>query len=156
MVKLCLLKCSKNNINIFTGSPRNSYSWVGHLLFNTFASGIINFQDYGNFLWQNSSLQNARQLVIFIMSCFASHTVIICFQTKERGAETFWTQLKFKSLILCENISLLLLPLLVPNLYPPEDYYYTSQDYVFFSIGLWLFGVLLQVSICKYVNIRIS
>jgi hypothetical protein len=105
---------------------------------------------------KNSSLQNARQLVIFIMSCFASHTVIICFQTKERGAETFWTQLKFKSLILCENISLLLLTLLVPNLYPPEDYYYTSQDYVFFSIGLWLFGVLLQVSIFKYVNIRIS
>ena len=93
------------------------------------------------------SYRNVSSHFLTIMSCISSHTVIISFQKKERGNQTFWRQLNFQSLILIENVLLCTLPLMIPDHYPPEDCYDYSHNFIALIIGLWSIGIILQVNI---------
>ena len=83
--------------------------------------------------------------IMSILSCLASHTLIIDFRPSERGRPTFWIQIKFQLIILIENCVLLLLPVTQPDLYPDRKCYNYSWDIVFFTNGLWVVGICLQV-----------
>ena len=89
----------------------------------------------------------SRDTMRVIGSCFSCHTVVITFQNRQRGTPTFWTQLKFQSLIFCENVALAVLPLLAPpNLYPHEDCLNLSPKSVSLVLCLWLAGIIFQVN----------
>ena len=90
-----------------------------------------------------------------IMSCVSSHTVLIYFQKKERGTKTFWRQLYFQSLILLENVLLCSLPLIIPDHYPPEGCFDYSHKFIAFVIGLWNIGIILQVRLLKYLDLKL-
>ena len=81
-----------------------------------------------------------------ILSCISSHTVIISFEKKKRGKETFQRQLYFQILILLENVLLCSLPLMISDHYPPGDCYQYSYKFLAFDIGLWIIGIILQVN----------
>ena len=85
-----------------------------------------------------------------IMSCISSHTVIISFEKKERGKETFRRQLYFQSLILLENTVLCFLPLIIPDHYPTGECYDYSHKFIAFVIGMWSIGIILQVIYLKF------
>ena len=89
-----------------------------------------------------STIWNACSLM---MSSLCSHTFIINFQSNERSNQSFWIQFKFQLIILIENISLLLLPLIHPNLYPAEECFSYSEIFVLYASILWIVGICLQV-----------
>jgi hypothetical protein len=91
------------------------------------------------------SLQRLKNIGKLMLTCLASHTLVINFQSQDGGNQTFWIQLKFQLIILIENFGLLLLPLLQPNLFPDKDCYKSSWDIVIFTNGLWMVGICLQV-----------
>ena len=81
----------------------------------------------------------------FMMSSLSSHTFVINFQSNERNQQTFWIQLKFQLIILVENILLLLLPFMQPNLYPIGECFDYSKSLILYASVLWMSGVCLQV-----------
>ena len=86
----------------------------------------------------------------FMMSSLSSHTFIINFQSDERNNQTFWVQFKFQFIILVENLLLLLLPLMHPNLYPAEECFVYSSSFILYASALWMVGICLQVKVYFY------
>ena len=80
-----------------------------------------------------------------VMSCLASHTFIITFHAKS-GKQSFVKQALFQCSILFENLALLLLPAMLPMLYPNKDCYHFDRKEVRYAFLLWLAGIVLQVS----------
>ena len=86
----------------------------------------------------------------FMMSSLASHTFVINFLSNERRNPTFWVQFKFQLIILVENLLLLLLPWIQPNLYPAVECFDYSRSFIMYASVLWMVGICLQVKYFFY------
>ena len=116
---------------------------VGFLLIHLELVSFILYEGSGRCTIQNFFKMDTVRL---ITSCLASHTVVITFQNKPRGTPSFWTQLKFQSLILCENIALVVFPFVSTELYPSELCFEYSPKIVALVICLWFAGIIFQVN----------
>ena len=96
-------------------------------------------------LMKEKPMSTIRYAGSFMMSSLSSHTFVINFQANERNNQTFWVQFKFQLLILVENLLLLLLPMMQPNLYPEEECFHYSRSFILYASVLWMVGICLQV-----------
>ncbi len=89
--------------------------------------------------------EDVKELFPCLLTCIASHTVCINFH--EKKTPTFNKQLLFHSVVMVENIILLMIPLLWPDIYPSADCFKITLSEIGIAGSLWITGIILLVSL---------
>ena len=102
-----------------------------------------------DYTWNGTQLNKIwtqiKGLGLNLTSAIGSHTLWISIHSTKRGTPSFFKQLLFQTIIIFENLILLLLPVIVPHLYPPEECFQIHPSIIGYSFLFWSVGVALQV-----------
>ncbi len=112
---------------------------------------VLLIQVYLKEIKTNYATNSIRKLtagfLVNLISAICSHTLISNIHTIERGEQSFLRQTLFQILILIENITMMLIPMIAPESYPDDECLQIHPSLIYYSFFFWLAGVVLQVQL---------
>ncbi len=87
-----------------------------------------------------------NEIVPCFLTCMASHTVVINFHHTDQSASTVIKQLLFHSIVMIENMILLMMPLIWTEIYPSTECFKITSSELYIVGPLWSTGICFLVS----------